>query len=130
MTTVGGARPDLAAHERATRIALPEAVAEATRLLGPKLVAYICRVGETRAVLQWSRGERVPRDPIPARIRLALQVANLIASHDNERVAQAWFQGLNPQLDDRSPATLLREDDVEKVGPQIMAAARAFVVGG
>jgi hypothetical protein len=45
-------------------------------------------------------------------------------------VAQAWFQGLNPQLEDRSPARLLREGDLDDVGPQILAAARAFAVGG
>jgi hypothetical protein len=45
-------------------------------------------------------------------------------------VAQAWFQGLNPQLGDRSPARLLREGDLAEVGPEIVAAARAFVIGG
>jgi len=38
--------------------------------------------------------------------------------------------GLNPQLDDRSPARLLREGEIHEVGPEIVAAARAFVVGG
>lgn len=125
-----GARPDLAAYERATRVPLPEAVSETARLLGTKLIAYICAVTETRAVREWSTGERIPRDPIPARIRLSLQVATLIVEHDDVAVAQAWFQGLNPQLEDQSPATLLREGDLEEVGPMIMAAARAFVVGG
>jgi len=32
-------------------------------------------------------------------------------------VVQAWFQGLNPQLEDRSPARLLREGDLDEVGP-------------
>ncbi|MDQ6793468.1 MAG: hypothetical protein M3067_01360 [Chloroflexota bacterium] len=112
------------------RVELKDAVSEASRLLGPKLVAYICGVTETRSVRQWAEGGHVPREPLPQRIRLALWVANLIADHDNERVAQAWFQGLNPQLDDRSPARLLREGDIEEVGPDVVAAARAFVVGG
>ncbi|MEE9278583.1 MAG: hypothetical protein V3V67_00270 [Myxococcota bacterium] len=62
--------------------------------------------------------------------RLALQVAWLIAQRDNASVARAWFQGLNPQLDDRSAARLLREGDLNEVGPQILSAARAFVSGG
>jgi hypothetical protein len=45
-------------------------------------------------------------------------------------VVQAWFQGLNPHLDDRSPARLLREGDLAEVGPMVLAAARAFQVGG
>lgn len=123
-------RPDLAAYDRAMRVDLPEAVQEATRLLGPRLLAYICGVSEVRSVRTWSKGEHAPREPLPERIRLALRVATLIADHDNARVAQAWFQGLNPQLEDRSPARLLREGDLAEVGPEVIAAARAFVVGG
>jgi hypothetical protein len=125
-----GARPDLAAYERATRAELPEAVAEASRILGPKLLAYICDVSDTRVVRAWAEGGRVPRQPVADRIRLALRVAMLIADHDSDQVAQAWFQGLNPQLDDRSPARLMREGDLADIGPQVIAAARAFAVGG
>ncbi len=39
-------------------------------------------------------------------------------------------QGLNPQLDDRSPARLLREGDIDETGPEVIAAERAFLVGG
>jgi len=124
------ARPDLGAYERAARIDFPVVVKELADLLGPKLVAYIAAVTETRAVRQWAERKREARDPIPARLRLALHVALLIAHHDDARVAQAWFQGLNPQLDDRSPARLLREGDLDEVGPLVLSAARAFVTGG
>ena len=123
-------RPDLEAYEHAARIDFPVVAKELSELLGAKLVAYVAAVTETRAVRQWAEGDREARDPIPARLRLALQVALLIARHDNARVAQAWFQGLNPQLDDRSPARLLREGDLEEVGPLVLAAARAFVSSG
>jgi hypothetical protein len=39
-------------------------------------------------------------------------------------------QGLNPQLDDWSPARLLREGDIDEVGPLVLAAARAFAASG
>jgi hypothetical protein len=45
-------------------------------------------------------------------------------------VAQAWFQGLNPALADRSPARLLREGNLDEVGPQVLAAARQFSAVG
>jgi hypothetical protein len=54
----------------------------------------------------------------------------LIARHDSPSVVQAWFQGLNPQLEDRSPARLLREGDLDEVGPEVLSAARAFTTGG
>jgi len=124
------ARPDLAAYEHAARIGFPVVVKEFADLLGARLVAYIAGVSETRAVRQWAERLREAREPIPARLRLALQAALLIAHHDDAPVAQAWFQGLNPQLDDRSPARLLREGDLDEVGPLVLSAARAFVSGG
>jgi hypothetical protein len=54
----------------------------------------------------------------------------LISKNDCKEIAQAWFMGLNPQLNDRSPARLLREGEIDEVGPEIIAAARAFAVGG
>lgn len=124
------ARPDLGAYEHSARVDFRVLVKELSELLGPKLVAYIAGVQEARAVRQWSSGEREARAPIPARLRVALQVTLLITEYDNDAVARAWFQGLNPQLDDRSPARLLREGELDEVGPQILSAARAFVSGG
>ena len=130
MTAQAGARPDLAAHDRASRLPFEAVVKELVQVLGPKLVAYIGGVTETRAVQQWSMGDREPRDPIPGRLRLTLRIALLISGSDSAQVAQAWFQGLNPQLEDRSPARLLREGDMDEVGPLVLSAARAFVSGG
>jgi hypothetical protein len=123
-------RPDLEASEHAVRLPFPDVVRELSALLGPKLVAYLAGVRETRAVREWESAGRVPRDPIPQRLRLALQVAVLIARHDGAGVVQAWFQGLNPQLDDRSPARMLREGELHEVGPEVLSAARAFTTGG
>ena len=53
-----------------------------------------------------------------------------IAEVDGAEIARAWFQGLNPQLGDRSPARLLREGDLDEVGPEEIGAERAFLVGG
>ncbi len=123
------ATSDLRSYERVTRMDVRTMAHELEKLLGAKLVAYIAGVTEARAVRQWSRGEREPRPDVPERLRTALRVALMIASADGSGVAQAWFQGLNPQLDDRSPARLLREGSLEEVGPHVLGAARAFVAG-
>jgi hypothetical protein len=124
-----GTKLDLQAFAEARRLPFSGVVKDVSRLLGPRLVAYIAGVTETRAVQEWIDGSR-PKDPeTEKRLRLAAQLAKLIAGHDNRAVAQAWFQGLNPQLEDRSPARLLRDGDVVDVGPQLLAASRAFVAG-
>jgi hypothetical protein len=124
------ARPDFEAYNHSARVEFSVLVKELSELLGPKLVAYIAGVLETRAVREWITGPRKPRVPAPDRLRLAYRVASLIAEHDSPSVVRAWLMGLNPQLDDRSAARLLREGDLDEVGPQVLSAARAFVSGG
>jgi hypothetical protein len=130
MAVITHARPDLEAHAHAMRAGFPQVATELRELLGAKLVAYIGGVGETRAVHQWADGERTPSDEIQQRLRFALRIALPIANSDSPSIAQAWFQGLNPQLDDRAPARLLRDGDLDEVGPGIVAAERAFLIGG
>lgn len=124
------ARPDYEAHTRAIRLPLPEVVTELGRILGLKLTAYLGSVKETRAVSEWAAGSREPSAGVQRRLRLALQVSDAIARVDGDEVARAWFQGLNPQLGDRSPARLLREGDLDEVGPDVVGAVRAFLAGG
>lgn len=119
----------VSSYERVTRMDFPAVARELEELLGAKLVAYIAGVREARAVRQWGRGDRVPREDIPERLRIALRAASLITASDGPGVAQAWFQGCNPQLDERAPARLLREGDLTETGPEVLGAAQAFVAG-
>jgi hypothetical protein len=129
MTTTP-ARPDLA-YVNATRLDSAQLVAELRDLLGARLVAYLGGVKETRAVRQWADGTRqVAGGQDLRRLRLAYQAAKLLAERDHPTVIQSWFQGLNPALADRSPARLLREGDIDDVGPQVLAAARQFAAVG
>jgi hypothetical protein len=106
-------------------------VKELRDLLGARLVALVAGVKETRAVHEWAEGERQIRSPeVAERLRIAYQVARLITERDRAAVAQAWFQGLNPKLGDRAPARLLRDGDLDEVGPEVLAAARAFAAVG
>jgi hypothetical protein len=130
MAVSPAARPDYAAHNRAVRSSFPEVAAALRGILGLKLCAYLGSVKETRAVNEWAEGGREPSEAVQRRLRLAFQLAGAIADVDGAEVARAWFQGLNPQLGDRSPARLLREGDLDEVGPEVIGAERAFLVGG
>jgi len=124
------ARPDLA-YVNAMRLSSADLAGELRALLGAKLVAYLGGVKETRAVRQWVEGSRqIAGADNQRRLRLAYQAAKLIAERDDPGVVQAWFRGLNPALADRSPARLLRDGDLDDVGPQVLAAARQFAAVG
>ena len=109
---------------------LPAVVTELRGILAAKLVAYIGAVSGTRAVRRWAEGERAPSRATENRLRLAYQAAKCIADVGGPEIAQAWFQGLNPLLDDVSPVRLLREGDGEADGRAIITAERCFLANG
>ena len=123
------ARPDLVAHREATTNAFSEVARQLSDILGKKLTAYIGGVKDVRAVDRWIEGGDPYKDA-GMRLRFAFQVARTLREHDRKQVVQAWFTGLNPELDDRVPLRLIREADLETVGPDILRAARAFLAGG
>jgi hypothetical protein len=96
-TRTAPARPELEAYEAATRANIQILVKELRYALGPRLVALLAGVTETRAVHQWADGKRELRSATTEqRPRLAYQLWKLITTRDSDRVAQAWFSGLNP----------------------------------
>ena len=122
-------RPDLLAYREATTLDFSKLVTELAAILGKKLTAYIASVKDTRAIERWMSGS-APYKGVDERLRFAYRLAKMISDHEGQRVVQAWFTGLNPELGDRVPARLLREENVEAVGPEILGAARAFLAGG
>ena len=120
------ARGGLQAHQDSVRLPAADIVRDLRDLLGARLVAYIGSVKETRAVRQWVEGDREPSAAVTNRLRIAYHVAALLAERDSPAVVQAWMQGMNPQLDDVAPARLLRDGNLDDVGPAVLAAARAF----
>lgn len=126
MSTVIGAT-GLKAYNDSIRHAMPEIVDELRVALGAKLVAYIAGVSETRTVREWAEASRRPAPSAEERLRLAHRIMALIGQSEGVAVVPTWFQGMNPQLGDRSPARMLREDGFDEAGPRVLAAANAFV---
>ena len=120
---------DVKAYASSVRTGVPELVTDLRRILGAQLVAYIAGVKETRAVRQWAEGDsRQPQTRQEKRLRVAFRVATLLLENESARVVQAWFQGMNPQLDDIAPARFILETDGDDA--RVIAAARAFAANG
>jgi hypothetical protein len=108
---------------------LREIVNDLAGLIGRKLTAYVGGVKDVRAVDRWIEG-RAPYKDAEERLRFAYRIAHLLGSRDHPHIIQAWLTGLNPELGDRVPLRLIRDGDLETVGPEIVGAARAFAAGG
>jgi len=129
MSTVPASRPDLPAHREALRLPIPEIVKQLVGVIGRKLTAYAGGVCDVRAVDRWIEGGEVYRDA-EQRLKFAFQLVRMLAEKEDPTVIQSWLTGLNPELGDRVPLRLMRENDLETVAPELMGAARAFLVGG
>jgi hypothetical protein len=129
MEIITPARPDLEAFRQSTVRPFPQIAADLTALLGRKLTAYLGRARDVRAVDRWIEGG-TPYNDAEERLRFAYRIAHLLGSRDHPHVIQAWLTGLNPELGDRVPIRLIRDGDLEVVGPDIIGAARAFAAGG
>ncbi len=121
-------RPDLQAHRKATSADFRQVVEDLVGIIGRKLTAYIASVKDARAIDRWLQNS-APQKDVERRIRLAYHLASMLVTFDSPAVVQAWLTGLNPELDDAVPITLLREGDLEQDGKRLLSAARAFVAG-
>ena len=122
-------RPDLFAHREALRLPTSKVVEKLAEIVGRKLTAYIGGVKDARAVDRWIAGGAIYGDA-ESRLRFAFQVARAISELDSPAVVQAWLTGVNPELEDRVPLRLMRENEIDVVAPAILSAARAFLAGG
>lgn len=109
---------------------LPELVQALRDILRVKLVAYIGDVQETRTVRQWADDIRRPSQAVESRLRDAYQIAETLRERGAAVVVQAWFQGMNPLLDDQAPAKVLRKNETKDSARLVLAAAKSFASSG
>ena len=114
------------AHERSVSFEIKDVARYLQEALGQKLVSYMADVSDPKRVGRWAQGAQVPRDDAERRLRAAFQIFHLLQAYDSPHVVRAWFVGMNPQLNDESPAEVIREGRLKEA----LAAARAFVAGG
>jgi hypothetical protein len=111
-------------HRRAVETNFAELVQTLEEVLGRALLAEVAGV-DPKTVARWRDGKPA-RAEAEKRVRTAFHVAQLLLSRDSEYTVRAWFIGLNPQLDDTSPAQALKAGQLREV----MVAAKSFTLGG
>ncbi|SFN43483.1 hypothetical protein [Mycetocola miduiensis] len=121
-TRVSGPRVQINAHARSVELSVTDVAAALQEQLGQALLSVI--VGrDTRTVARWVSGDVQPPQASEQRLRDTLQIMTLLTTTDAAPVARAWFMGMNPRLNDETPAEVLAEGRAREV----LAAARAFI---
>jgi len=95
-------------------------------LLGQKLVALMVGVADHKTVGRWASDKRGPRGEHEERLRAIYQIVQLLVTEESPYTVRAWFVGLNPQLDDESPARAISEGRTRDA----LVAAKSFLAGG
>ena len=114
-----------AGHRRATDSGISEITRYLQEILGQKLTAHVANVADPSAIATWAAGQ-IPQAEHDKRLRCAYETVQLLITEESSDTVRAWFLGLNPQLDNQSPAQSIREGDFRNV----LVAARAFVAEG
>ena len=113
-----------ASHDQA--VELHDIIEFLNEHLGARLLALTVGA-DHRTVWRWlGDPDRGPRFETEARLRAAYQVFRLVQTVEASPTVRAWFMGMNPQLDDKSPAEAIRDGEARDA----MAAARAFINAG
>ena len=115
------------AQRRSTEAPPAEVAGFLQELLTRRLTAFIGGV-DGKTISRWAAGDvSTIRDlNVEQRLRTAYAIARMLLEWSSPQTVRAWFIGLNPHLDDASPATALRDGHLQEVA----AAARIFIAGG
>jgi hypothetical protein len=116
---------EAAAHSRAMREAVRPMAQALQEALGQRLVAYATGTRSPQAVGRWAAGHNKPYGQVQRRLRALYRVYLTLSETEDDATIRAWLVGANPQLGERAPIELLREDDETAV----FRAATAFVEG-
>ncbi|MCA9834340.1 MAG: hypothetical protein KC435_10355 [Thermomicrobiales bacterium] len=116
------------AHQKAVHASLQEMATTLTEALGRVLVAGIVGVRNPKTVTRWVNGEVTSiRDRYSEERMLALyQIVVFMQEYEADETIRAFMIGMNPVLDDASPAMELREGNFDNV----MGAAKVMITGG
>jgi hypothetical protein len=104
-----------------SRQGIAATAADLQEVFGQRLVAVIAGINDAKAVGRWASGEDVPRAQAATTLQNAMHAVELLRSQEDDETIRSWFRGMNPDLDDGSPALLIRDQ------PEgVIQAARAF----
>jgi hypothetical protein len=122
-------RPDLAADRAASNASYGEIVCCLSEILRKTLTAYVAGVRDSVTIDRWASDVELPPAEASSRLRRTYVIALTLCSSDAPSVFQAWFTGLNPEFDDRSPIRLGAEGG-EAEAKVVFGAARLFCAVG
>jgi hypothetical protein len=116
------------AHREAMTASVREVATLLHETLSRRLTAYIAGIRDAKTVTRWVSGESTEIRDYEAerRLRTAYEITRMLLVEESPRTVRAWFIGLDPNLDDVSPAEAIHSGQLKGA----LVAARAFLATG
>lgn len=128
VVSIQAASPARRAHDlysKSVQLDIGDVAADLQQHLGHDLLAVIVNK-DVRTLTRWSSGTAHPPGAEEKLLRDAYLVLEVLLTLEESSVSRAWFMGMNPQLDDASPAEALAAGQAWLV----LAAARSYIDAG
>lgn len=113
------------ADEQTRRLPIAGVSEYVADILGPAVAAVVAGTGDALAPARWATDQEIPGPEAQRCLRDAFQIVELLLRYESGGTVRSWFVGANPELDDRSPAVMIRHDP-----EAVSAAANYFVAHG
>jgi hypothetical protein len=94
--------------------------------LGSPTTAYLSGADDAGIVDRWAQGDVRPDKLHWNRLRSAYDATRLLVEAYDDQTARSWFLGMNPTLNDESPARALRNSRNSRIWDDVVLAAREF----
>lgn len=101
----------LKVHRKSVQKTLPEMAKFLDEVLTRPLLMYIVDVKDPKTIARWIKGEvsAIRSLEVEKRLRAADQMVEYLLLVEDARSIPGWFLGMNPTLDDESPAEVLHD---------------------
>ena len=110
------------------RRSMSDLAMELQDILTQRLTAYIVGLSDGRDIGRYARKERKPHPGTDAKLRELYNLISMMKEKEDPEIIQIWFQGKNPDLKNRSPASLLH-DSFDSYH-QVKRAVEKFLASG
>lgn len=116
---------DQIAHEQTVRATAAAMAAQLDNLFGRRVTTAILGVVDSTAVGLYAAGRAAPPPAVDAVLRATFHAVKLLEQVESAETIRAWFEGMNPLLDDQAPASLIRTEP-----ERVLRVARRFAMEG
>jgi hypothetical protein len=99
------------AHRATVNRSISEMAKSLQEALGTALLMYMLDVKDPKTLTRWANGqvETIRNISVERKLRAIDQMVEVLLEVESPAVLRGWFLGMNPTLDDVSPAEAVRD---------------------